>query len=70
MILLNTFLSHPKPLDLVPHVVPDVRSTLLERGLRFVQWRRTRNSFNIQQCQILQQDLICCAEKKQAHPSH
>ena len=33
-----------KPSDLVLHVVPDVWGTLLERGLRFVQRRRTRNS--------------------------
>ena len=30
--------------DLVLHMVPNVWGTLLERGLRFVQRRRTRNS--------------------------
>ena len=43
MILLSIEFLHSKPSDFVLHVVPDVWDTLLERGLRFVQWRRTRN---------------------------
>ena len=34
---------HPKPSDLVAHKMSNVFGTLLERSLRFVQRRRTRN---------------------------
>ena len=34
---------HPKPSDLVLHVVPDVWGTLLVHGLRFALRRHTRN---------------------------
>ena len=40
----HTSLCHQKPSDFVLHVVLDIWGTLLRRGLRFVQWRRTRNS--------------------------
>ena len=36
-------LRHSKPSDVLFHVVPDVWGTLLGCGLRFAQWRRTRN---------------------------
>ena len=42
----------PKPSDFGLHVVPNVRNTLLERGLRFVQRRRNRIS-------VKERDPIC-----------
>ena len=43
---------HPKPSDLVLHVVPDAWNTLLECGLRFAQRRLTCNS-------VKERDPIC-----------
>ena len=50
--LLSIEFCHPKPSDLLLHVVPDVCGTRLERGLRFVQRRRTRDS-------VKERDPIC-----------
>ena len=44
MLLSSIEFCHPKTSDLVLYVVADVWSTLLERGLRFVQRRHIRNS--------------------------